>query len=502
VKGKMIQPGRGLFYVRMITGTIAFTLLIVFLSTGAVAQESGFGTVVDEDVYIVKPGDRFRVDFWDGVTDAIGMVVTPEGSILLPPMGKLEVADLSLSETKAHLVTLVKRFYPDIEFTVSLEGIRSVKVFVTGAVKTPGFYNGYVADRVSEFIKKAGGFIPGASRRNIMLHGGHKCTLVDLLLFERTGDIDANPFMYEGNMIHVPMITDSSSFVQISGAVVRPGGIEYGKKDNLGTIIDLAFGLNGLEDDSILIYRRGASSPNSVSVSLSDRNFSLMPGDKIVVAHKQFTSKPDYFAVTGEVILPGRFPYHDGLSLADALSIAQGVGEFGCVQSMTIFRRPEYDGSVDFVRLVPPDSNNNISLSLGLIPVSVDLDRYYPDKLADIPIAPGDSITIPRLTGSVTILGLIHQPGAIGYQYPMTVRDLVSRAGGYSPDADKGKIDIIKGSTGLRKTVKPGARIFDGDIVIVPEKVDKKSFLDKVRDISLILGGMGVVYLALDNASD
>ena len=498
----MNQPDRGFFYVRFTAGLIVLLLLFTFLTEFTIAQETGFGTAINEDVYIVKPGDKFRVDFWDGVTNAIGMVVTPEGTILLPPMGKIDIADLTLSETKAELKKLVNRYYPDIEFTVSLNGIRSVKVFVTGAVKTPGFYSGYVADRVSEFIKKAGGFIPGASRRNIMLYSGEKCTLVDLLRFERAGEIGANPFMYEGNMIHVPMVTDSSSFVQVSGAVVRPGGIEYGKNDDIGTIVDLSFGFNGLEDDSIMIYRRDNTMQSPISVLLSDMDYVLMPGDKIVVAHRQFNSIPDYFTVTGEVKLPGRFPYINDLNLAAAIDMAQGVGEFGCIPSLTIFRRPEYGGSVNFRHLVPPDSNNNISLDKGLIPVSLDLGAYFPNRLANIRIAPGDSITIPRLTGSATILGYIIQPGVISDEFPMSVRKLVGLGGGFSPDAEKGRVEIIKGTTGLRKIVNSSAKVYDGDIVVIPEKENKKSFLSKVRDISLILGGMGIVYLALDNISD
>ncbi len=505
--GDMVQnyikrPGRGFFYLRLmaIIFTAFLTLIISILTV--TAQETGFGRVVDEDVYIVKPGDRFRVDFWDGVTDAVGMVVTPEGSILLPPMGKIDVADMSLSETKEEIRKLVKRFYPDIEFTVSLDGIRSVKVLVTGTVKNPGFYNGYVADRVSEFIAKAGGFLPGASRRNITLSGGKEKTVVDLLLFERAGLLDANPFMYEGNVIYIPMVTDSSSFVQISGAVVRPGGIEYNKNDNIGTIISLALGFNDLENDRILIYRRNASSSGPINITTADLGFYLMPGDKIVVTQREFSPKPDYFTVTGEIAVSGRFPYNRGMNLESALSMAGGITEFGSIHSLTVYRRPEFASSARIMKSAPLDATNNIALNLGLVPMSVDLDRFIPDNLNEIAIAPGDSIMVPRLTGSVTVFGRILRPGVVDYEHHMTIRDLVARAGGYAPDAEKGKIELIKSSSGIRRVVRPGAKIYDGDIVIIPEKKDKKSFLEKVRDFSLILGGVGALYLAIDNAAD
>ena len=141
------------------------------------------------------------------------------------------------------LEKLIGRFYSEADFTVSLIGVRPVKVLVIGGVSRPGLYEGNAFSRVSEMIDKAGGFVAGASRRKIKLFGYGEDRNIDILRFERTGDLNANPNVYSGDKILVPLVKDSSSFVHISGEVMLPGSFEFIGGDKLGSVIDLARGL-------------------------------------------------------------------------------------------------------------------------------------------------------------------------------------------------------------------------------------------------------------------
>lgn len=494
------NPGRRLFYALRLLALIGLNMVIIASGQSLRAQAS-FGSAVNPNEYIIRPGDQFRIDFWVGGVATINVTVTPEGAILIADMGKLEVSGLSLMEARMKIRSKIREFYPDSEFTVSLEGLRAVKMFVSGGVKNPGFYDGNVANRVSEYIAMAGGLVPGASSRNIILADGSHELVIDLLRFERCGDFSANPFAYSGEIVRVPMVVDSSSFIQVSGAVNQPNGFEYSPGDNLGIMIDLAFGLNGLQGDSAIIFRRQDGGQQALSVSLMQTDFPLAPADKIIIRTRTVDALKDYFTVTGEVRLPGRYPYHSPMNLGDIIDAAGGLKPEADIFSSVIFRRPKYENPENFGGVTAALANN-ITVQNGVLPVSMDISNYYPKRLNKIIVQPGDSIVIPSATGIVSIFGQIKRPGVIEYEYPMTVGELIGRAGGTTSRADRGGIRLIRKIGAIDIMASSATSVFDGDLVLVPEEKTARSFLDKVKDWSLILGGLGVVYLAIDQAAD
>ncbi len=492
---------RGFFYALLISACWCFGALIPV--NAPLAQETGFGAVVEPDQYLVQPGDKFRIDFWDGVTPTIKVEVTPEGAVLIASMGRLNIADLTLTDAKDALHEMVSGYYPDADFSISLDGIRSTKVLVIGAVRNPGLYDGYVSQQVSEFIHKAGGLIAGASRRNIALSGNDSLSIhVDLLQYERLGRRDANPLCYAGNVIKVPLLKDSSAFVQIAGAVTVSGGYEYREGDNLGTLIDLALGLNGLEGDSAVVYRNGRTGDTPSVVALNNREFEIEAGDKIIVQQRVQGFTPDYIAITGQVLMPGRYPFREHVNLASALTMAGGITRLGDPYALTIYRRPGYENPAAMHNLVDPVSRNNIALAGERIPLSLNPNVVASDRLESVMLVAGDSIVVPQATGSVSIFGRIRRPGAMPFDKPLTAGALAGLAGGFAPKADKDNIRIIRKAGGQTIISDSRTILYDGDVVIIPEDKNTRGLWEKLRDVSLVLGGLSLVYLAVDNATD
>jgi len=484
----------------------AFSILVwgPVLTDGhpAMAQDNSFYTTIDPDQYIVGPGDGFRVDFWDGSVPTINLTVTAEGMVLLNSMGFVDVAGLSLTAAKARLGELIKKYYADIDFSISLTGVRSVQIMVTGGVAKPGLHTASASTRVSEIISKAGGFIKGASRRNIILEGVDFDSNVDLLRFERLGDFNSNPYIYFGNKIHVPMVTDSSSFVHVSGEVVLPGGFEYKKGDDLGELIDLALGFTGLEGDSVYIFDGYESEVDRVAVPITDLSMPVMPGNKIVVGRTSREHLSNYFSITGQITIPGRYPCYGGLTLDRCLNTAGGLTDKADIYSAVIYRQPESDRSKETQKSLNKFFINDQSVLSDREPVSVDFRALFPDYLDRIPILPGDSIVIPIKTGVVTVYGMVKRPGMVTYEGPGSAARYIKKAGGFTGGADKSSIQVIRKTSAIRLISDPGIDIYDGDTIIIPEQEKKKSIWDKIKDGAMILGGLGILYLAIDNAAD
>lgn len=473
--------------------------LVATLAIAVQAQEGSLSSVVDPDEYIIGPGDRFRVDFWDGTSPTIEVTVTPEGYLLLTGIGRADVGNLILSEARARLRELISKYYPDVEYSITLVGIRSIKVLVSGAVKAPGMYEFIGTQRVSEALEKAGGILEGGSIRNITLNGGVREYLVDLLRYERVGDMNANPYLFSGYRIFVPQIMDSSAFIHISGEVVKAGGFEYRQGDNLGGLLEIAHGVTGQQNDSVLIFRGN----QELHLNISAAEFLLKPGDKIVVGRKAVEDEGGYFSITGEVHSPGRYPLKETIGLDAALVRAGGLTPEAAVCSGAIFRKGSIRNDVVFASRLKDEIYYNVPPGSHNLPVAVDLCQYYPENLGKIDIVPGDSVVIPTRTEKVAVLGYVANPGMLTLKEGrVSVRDIIRRAGGYSPGADRGRVEIVRAVSGARSLNGSAAFVYDGDAVVVPLKSQRKGFLDLLKDVALIAGAAGVVYLAIDDMAD
>jgi protein involved in polysaccharide export with SLBB domain len=479
---------------------IIFLIGLIFPKVGlAQAQESSFSTVVNPDQYVVGPGDRFRIDFWSGATQPIEVNVTPEGLVLMSSIGRVDVGNLTLTEARLKLKNVIRHFTSDTAYTVTLVGVRPVKVLISEGVQKPGLYEGLVSQRASELIEKAGGLLDGASRRNIKLIGGKKIYNVDILRYQRVGDFEADPYLYCGQKIVIPLIADSSSFVQISGEVTSPGGFEFREGDNLGTMIDLGLGLTGLQGDSVLIFRDN----QVLATTPSDTTMAIQPGDKIVVVRRHDIPERGYYSISGEILVPGRYPYGNKPDFGTALKMAGGLTLKGNIYSAVIFRKAQFRKESGTARLLKGIDLNNLSFDAIGQPVSLDIGQFYPDKLDRIKILPGDSIFIPSLTGTAGVFGIVKQPGMIDFSGPtMKLESLVKKAGGYAAGAERRAVEVIRKTSGMKVRASGGTEIYDGDIIVVPESQQKKSTWDKLKDISLILGGLGAAYLAIDHMAD
>ncbi|MEW5923921.1 MAG: SLBB domain-containing protein, partial [Candidatus Zixiibacteriota bacterium] len=170
--------------------------------------------------------------------------------------------------------------------------------------------------------------------------------------------------------------------------------------------------------------------------------------------------------------------------------------------SAVIYRLQEFGRTPDAKNILTNAFTNGVVFEEGREPVSIDFRDIYPDRLGEVRIMPGDSILIPVKTGVVAVYGLVKRPGLINYDGPAGAAKYIGLAGGYASGADKQSIKIIRKTSGMQIAGGPGIDIYDGDTIIIPENRGKKSMWEKIKDGALILGGLGILYLAVDNATD
>lgn len=349
---------------------VLFIALIIFpnliLSQEEVPAQSEFlpeGEALEipiiPETYILEPGDGFLMRVSGAVTLTRSLYVTPEGKVLLP-VGECFVKGLTLKEARDKIYKEIEKYYKNVDITLVLTKIRIFKVFVTGEVFRPGVYNANPVTRASQIIVRAG--IKGtASRGKIRLvHQDKSEDIVNLYEFEIKGKLEANPYVKDGDIIHVsPM----ELRVTVRGAVfgsgiyqstlagttmVSEGVYELGKGERVEDIIRKAGGVTPQADLAHAYIERKKSNfsqREKMDINLysmlveqnKDGNIELENGDILVIP-----SIENKVYVQGCVVNPGAFVYEPRLRVKDYIGLAGGSTDRGDLKRIKIKRA---DGS-------------------------------------------------------------------------------------------------------------------------------------------------------------
>ncbi len=198
--------------------------------------------------YKISLRDQFRI-ILSGSKDAIfNLNVNLDGTILFPEVGAVSVVGLSLQEVKDKLTQLINQSYIGVNIDVSMQNLSAKKITIVGAVKTPGTYLVNPFTTITSALAYSGGISEIGSLRDIKLIRNNKeissFDLYSLLIMgDRTGDINIEA----GDTL---LVNAASQFVEISGAVKRPGIYEILNDETLQDIIDFALGFTQTANNS------------------------------------------------------------------------------------------------------------------------------------------------------------------------------------------------------------------------------------------------------------
>jgi protein involved in polysaccharide export with SLBB domain len=127
--------------------------------------------------------------------------------------------------------------------------------------------------------------------------------------------------------------------------------------------------------------------------------------------------------------------------------------------------------------------------------------------IPDIPLEDGDSFVVPSKPSSVSVIGSVYDQNAFVFEGRRKADDYLQLAGGITKDADSKHAFVIRadGSVVSRKSraARTGGgfdslRMNPGDAVVVPEMVNKITFLRGLTDWSSILSQFGLGAAAIN----
>jgi len=307
------------------------------------------------DEYMVGPGDQFLINFWGRIEDNIIVSIDSEAKLFIPRLGVIDCTGKTYKETLKQLDALISNKMRGVSFSISLYKERVFKIYVLGAVNSPGPLEVKASTRAGEAIRLASGVKSNGSSQFIEVRRGRKVIYVNLLDFELTGNFQSNPFMTDSDVIFVPQLSD---FVTISGSVSKTGPFEIARTKNLPEIIEILGGLT-VNADQTKPYRlsRVSQTGERISVNIianekqrtSNRdvlvdNLVLQHGDEVFVPSSPYfiPSRSTEIYVTGAVKLPGPKPYRPSSAIEEYIGLSGGFTDRADQQSIVVQRS---DGS-------------------------------------------------------------------------------------------------------------------------------------------------------------
>ncbi len=489
------------------------------LQTTAAPGEEPIEGRVDPDTYRVGPGDQFALRYSDLMDPRI-LRVGPAGELLLPDAGSVPVAGLTLRQVETKVREALRPYIRGKGFALILDRPRRFRMPVLGEVERPGVVTLQAPVRASEAIAAAGGVTGFGAKRGIEVRRGTDTLRVDLVRYLNSGDLSANPLVFETDVLYVPA---AGARIGISGAVPHGGEFEYMEGDRLSVLVAIAGGpLSPAALDAAELARLGdGDSTVNVPVKLAAAlaaaggadDLPLRPGDRLFVPWRAHWQEIDAVTTEGEVEHPGGYPIEAGVTrLRDVLERAGGYTPLADTAAVSVYRLDRFaDRDTAFVRLatesgdllLPADRQYAVARSKERSAVSAPVGALLArgDASGNILLMNGDRIVAPRRFPMVSVQGAVRAPGFVPYQPGLKVEEYVKAAGGYGGRADKGNTRVTLAATGRQVFAKEAGTLQAGDAVWVPLSQGKNGW-GIARDIVTTLGIAATIALAIQGINN
>jgi protein involved in polysaccharide export with SLBB domain len=256
-----------------------------------------------------------------------------------------------------------------------------------------------------------------------------------------------------------------------------------------------------------------------------DADVELQAYDRLLVRRISNWRAEEVVRVSGEVAFPGEYPIEAGERLSDLIERFGGFLDDAYLPAAGFFRtrirtlqaqhleEMADQLEADLARLSVPvtgtmsqteasrrqaalESGAQLAAKLrqteatGRMVVRVGPADEIRDTDRDILLADGDMIHIPKRPDFVMVMGQVNNPTAFQYRRGKNAWHFVSQAGGLTEFGDGGGIYVVKADGSVK--IGRRTRIDPGDVVIVPEQLERFDGMQFLLDISQVLYQIGL----------
>lgn len=445
--------------------------------------------------YRVVPGDQITLRLWGAVEMERIQPVDAQGNIFIPSIGPVKVQGLTNAQLAGRVRAAVRTVYPEnVNVYTNLQGTQPVAVFVTGYVNRPGRYAGTPNDSVMYFLAQAGGVDNdlGSYREIEITRAGRVLAKIDLYDFLLAGSRKPLQFR-DGDIIRV---AERGPAVQVNGDVVRAYSYELRPGEQRG---DSLLRMARLQPDVSHALLRGNRDAGPLSVYLPVSTFGeqdLQDGDSVYFS-ADWHDDTIVVQLEGSFIGPSRYALPKDARLKEflaAIAVPEALTDTGSVsiRRITIADRQKQALRDSLQRLeakylgasseTPDESSIRVQEAMLIKEFVAKASQIEPSgrlvvtrnsEVMDIRLEDGDVITLPEVSDSILISGEVLVPQAAVFQRDLSASDYIEGAGGFTDQADSGRILVVRRNGEVREEGDVSLR--PGDEILVLSKAPTKN---------------------------
>ena len=453
-----------------------------FFSSGTTAFDAVTGGPVDAS-YRLGVGDQVQLIITGDMEAAFALDVRRDGTVLVPQVGQIPIAGLTLEAARASIRQRAGRVYNVIDegrarVDLTVSRVRTNQVFVVGEVERPGSYQVNALGTVFRALNAAGGPTDRGTFRNVEVRrGGALVTHVDLYDYLLRGDASHDVRTEQGDIIFVGL---SNRLVTLKGAVRRPGIYELADSEKISRLMEFGGGalptaaMDRLLIDRILppAQRAPGKERALIDVPFNGRvatldTLTLYDGD-VVTVFSVGDIRRNRVVLNGEVYEPGMYEWSPNLTLDQLMKKAQGFLPWALTDRIKIERQIPHTGRSEFFSVSAQDSS---------------LDKVTLQEFDEVTVLDARK-SFP--TGTVSINGAVVNPGERPYAENLTLKDFIDLSGGFKPEA--GVVELARRKIGSTYSdtasviatypIEPGGRLAPAAASVVLEREDRVNVRD------------------------
>jgi polysaccharide export outer membrane protein len=467
--------------------------------------------------YKIGPGDTIDVQLFGKENGQYSLVVNRDGTINFPDIGPVIVIGLDFQELKQQLLDRVADSLIGTSAAISMGALRSIRIFILGDARRSGSYTVSGLSTMTNALFLSGGVNEIGSLRNIQLkRNGRIIQTLDLYDLLLKGDTSTDARLQSGDVIFIPPVGPT---IGVGGFVKRPAIYELRKESTASEIIQLA---GGFTSDAFpggarveRITKEWERTYLNINLSATEGQQSLLRAGDILLVPPVLARYKGGVRLSGHVLRPGDFEWHEGLRLTDVISSLAELRPQADINYVLIRRETWPDKRVKALSanleaaLADPESDENIYLQpRDVIRVfNLESERAGTDadilESTDIQILANElklQATAERPLEIVTIGGKVRAPGNYPFEDGMRLSDLIRAGadlaeGAYQIEAELARFEVINGT--VRRTriilVNPTAALAnqgEADILLEPyDSLQIRQIQEWRQQLSVLLEG-------------
>tara|TARA_B100001996_G_scaffold379560_1_gene365500 strand:- start:563 stop:2533 length:1971 start_codon:yes stop_codon:yes gene_type:complete len=402
---------------------------------------SFFDNIPTPSDFKLGPGDEVILSFWGETNQRKRYIIDKNGMIFFDNIGFVNISNKTIKDAENLLIEELSKIYSTLKdqdnptkLMLELGKLKSINVYFTGQVNSPGINLIHPFSDVFSALVQAGGVDNAGSLRNVtLIRNGKKIEVIDFYSFFISGLSEFQKIrIIDGDVIHVPVVEKR---VSIKGDIQRQMQYELIDSESISDLIDYAGGLTSTASNKAILNNiipiderisDDVAKFGSIVYLSSSTDVLINNGAEVNILP---IANNDYNVnVYGRVTLPGEYPVFNTTSLKEVLDLAGG------------FEDPNFRKTIDEdIVILRQDHNQYYGIEFKIN--YKDADKFNLEVNDKIFVY--EDINY-RNSFSYNIKGEIARPGTYPLRDGLTLNEAIQIAGGITEVGSINSVSVTK----------------------------------------------------------